>query len=174
MCVEMIHLQSHSRGRRGCRVNIYSKYSLRCERTENIVLRTHMFLYNNLAVPLCVVIFFPPTAASLSCTASRIPPGHCPKKVALPTTGNPSPAVYGHTSLTHCLALVFQGRRGRVSRVPVPDRRCEEGVRGGLQGVQGGVAKVGTLHRRRPRAAAWIGKEGGISSSGVVRLVRDV
>lgn len=56
---------------------------------------------------------------------------------------------------------MFQGRRGRVGRVPVPDCRREEGVRGRLQGVQGDVAKVGALHRRRPRAAAWIGKEKG-------------
>lgn len=159
--MEMIHLQSHSRGRRGCRVNIYSKYSLCCERTENIVL-SHIcsciitWLFHSM------LFFCPPLRRCFFILRPlQNPPGRCPKKVALPTTGNPSPAVYCHTSLTHCLALVFQGRRGRVGRVPVPDRRREEGVRGRLQGVQGGVAKVGALHRRRPRAAAWIGKEKG-------------
>lgn len=118
MCVEMIYLQSHSRGRRGCRVNIYSKYSLRCERTENIVL-SHICSCIITWLFLSVLLFF--LLLFILCRLQN-PPGRCPTKAALPTTGNPSPAVYCHTSLTHCLALVFQGRRGRVGRVPVPDR----------------------------------------------------
>lgn len=63
------------------------------------------------------------------------------------------------TSLIHCLAAMFQGWRGRVGGVPVPDRWCEEGVWRILQRVQGGIPKVGALHRGCPCPAAWIGKK---------------
>lgn len=74
------------------------------------------------------------------------------KSVALRSTSNyDSPLLCPPVS-------AFQGRRGRVGGVPVPDRRREEGVRGILQRVQGGGAKMGPLHRHRAGTAAWSGK----------------
>lgn len=61
-------------------------------------------------------------------------------------------------SLIPRLAGMFQGWRGRVGSVPVPDRWCEECVWRSLQRVQGGIPKVGTLHRCCPCSTAWIGK----------------
>lgn len=55
MCVEMIHVESHSRGRR---VNIYCKYSPRCERTENNALDRiccHIMTWLLLPAGLCLI-----------------------------------------------------------------------------------------------------------------------
>lgn len=64
-----------------------------------------------------------------------------------------------HTSLIHCSALMFQGWRGRVRSVPVSDQWCQGRVWKIVQRVQGGLAKMGALHRHRPRPTAWIGKK---------------
>lgn len=79
------------------------------------------------------------------------------KLLKSPDSALVSTPTYGFTS-TLSFSSPFQGRRGRVGGVPVPDRRREEGVRRILQRVQGGGAEMGPLHRHRAGTAAWSGK----------------
>lgn len=74
-------------------------------------------------------------------------------------TGHFSLGASCHTSLIQRLATVFQGWRRRVSSVSVPDHWREEGVWRILQRVQGGIPKVGPVHRCSPCPEARIGKK---------------
>lgn len=63
------------------------------------------------------------------------------------------------TDRTSLIVTMFQGWRGCVGSVPVPNQWSEESVWRILQRVQGGIPKVGTLHRRCPCPTPWIGKK---------------
>lgn len=63
------------------------------------------------------------------------------------------------TSLNPCFATMFQGWCGCVSSVSVSHQWCEEGVWRILQGVQGSIPEVGTLHRCCPCPTSRIGKK---------------
>lgn len=162
-------------GSLGCRVNIYCKYLLYCDYWKSC-LKAHLHIVHipcfEHATDMYIMLYFPIFLSvyyiSHSCMLVWLYLCYIQKLLATEKShfpqvdaGNLSLGFYCNTSLISRLGTMFQGWRGCVSSVPVPDRWCEEGVWRILQRVQGGVPKVGTLHWCCPCPTAWIGKKPG-------------